>query len=123
MGVVLMGRQKRFAASLAFAAVAIICVLASMTQTAVPTAARQAQVGTQEVLGTKPAHLPQCPATGTLRVGTDATYPPFESVNEATGNVEGFDIDLLSAIARKEDFRLDVHNTLFDTIYTALSYG
>jgi ABC-type amino acid transport substrate-binding protein len=78
---------------------------------------------TQEVLGPKPSSLPQCNTSGTLTVGSDATYPPFESINETSGKVEGFDIDLLTAIAKKQSFNLDVHNALFDTIFTALSYG
>lgn len=36
--------------------------------------------------------------TGVLRVGTDATYPPFEWIDTATGDVAGFDIDLVSEI-------------------------
>jgi len=67
--------------------------------------------------------LPQCKTTGTLTVGTDATYPPFERVSETTGKIEGFDIDLLNAIASKEGFTIEPHNALFDTIFTALSFG
>ena len=37
--------------------------------------------------------------SGELRVGTDATYPPFETVE---GDVySGFDIDLMEAVARE----------------------
>ncbi len=78
---------------------------------------------TQEVLVAKPSTLPQCAAGGTLTVGSDATYPPFESINEKTGKIEGFDVDILNAIGQKEGFTLDFHNALFDTIFTALSYG
>jgi ABC-type amino acid transport substrate-binding protein len=78
---------------------------------------------TQEAAGTKPATLPSCASGATLIVGSDATYPPFESINETTGKIEGFDIDLLNAIGAKEGFTVDVHNALFDTIFTALSYG
>ena len=37
-------------------------------------------------------------ATRTLRIGTDATYPPFETVNTNTGRPDGFDIDLIKEI-------------------------
>jgi ABC-type amino acid transport substrate-binding protein len=77
----------------------------------------------QEALGTKPATLPSCSAGGTVTVGSDAAYPPFESINETSGKVEGFDIDLLNAIGAKAGFTVDAHNALFDTIFTALSYG
>ncbi|HQN78564.1 MAG TPA: ABC transporter substrate-binding protein [Syntrophales bacterium] len=38
---------------------------------------------------------------GALVVGLCAQYPPFESRNEKTGNLEGFDIDLGKALAEK----------------------
>lgn len=72
---------------------------------------------------TKPATLRECATTGVLRVGSDASYPPFESVNEKTGKVEGFDVDLITAVGQKQGFQVDVRNALFDTIFTALSYG
>jgi len=37
--------------------------------------------------------------TGELRIGTDATYPPFEQ--KVGDRFEGFDIDLGDAIARR----------------------
>jgi len=33
-----------------------------------------------------------------LRIGTDATYPPFELVSIETGKPEGFDIDVISSV-------------------------
>ena len=33
-----------------------------------------------------------------IKIGTDATYPPMETVDEATGNIVGFDVDLVNAI-------------------------
>jgi ABC-type amino acid transport substrate-binding protein len=96
-------------------------VAAAAAATDVATTA--APVATQELLaGTQPATLKVCP-TSSLTVGTDATYPPFESINETSGKIEGFDIDLLNAIGAKESITLDYHNALFDTIFTALSYG
>src|SRR5262249_49801325 len=89
----------------------------------IPISALPAQESTQEVLGTKLANLPPCSSVGTLKVASDATYPPFESVNSTTGKIEGFDIDLMNAIARKADFRIEHHNALFDTIFTALANG
>lgn len=38
---------------------------------------------------------------GSLVVGLCAQYPPFESRNEKTGDLEGFDIDLGKALAEK----------------------
>ncbi|HYG79153.1 MAG TPA: basic amino acid ABC transporter substrate-binding protein, partial [Pyrinomonadaceae bacterium] len=59
--------------------------------------------------------------TGELRVGTDATYPPFETVE---GDVySGFDIDLMNAIAREMGVRARFVNASFDGIFPALQNG
>ena len=38
---------------------------------------------------------------GTLRVSTDPAYPPQSSLNEQTGEYEGFDIDVAAEIAKR----------------------
>jgi polar amino acid transport system substrate-binding protein len=38
-----------------------------------------------------------------VRVATDATWPPFEYVDEDTREIVGFDIDLMNAIAEREN--------------------
>jgi polar amino acid transport system substrate-binding protein len=58
-----------------------------------------------------------------LEVGSDAAYPPFESINEKTNKIEGFDVELLEAIGKSAGFTVNFRNALFDTIFTALSYG
>jgi lysine-arginine-ornithine-binding protein len=59
--------------------------------------------------------------SGELRVGTDATYPPFES---AEGGVyEGFDIDMAKAIARELGVQVRFINSGFDGIFPALQNG
>ena len=40
-----------------------------------------------------------CAQSRKITIGTDATYPPFESVDESTGEVVGFDPDLMAEIA------------------------
>src|SRR5215469_507691 len=40
-------------------------------------------------------------APGTLTVGSDTTYPPFESIDTATGQAKGFDVDLITTIAQR----------------------
>lgn len=67
--------------------------------------------------------LPACRMSGELIVGTDAAYPPFENVNTETGEIEGFDIDLLNAIAAKAGFTPVYQNVPFDTIFTNLAAG
>ncbi|MDT4895539.1 MAG: arginine/lysine/histidine/glutamine transport system substrate-binding and permease protein [Acidobacteriota bacterium] len=59
--------------------------------------------------------------TGELRVGTDATYPPFETAEG--GQFTGFDIDLANAVARELGVRAAFTNSGFDGIFPALQNG
>ncbi|HEY0319791.1 MAG TPA: ABC transporter permease subunit [Pyrinomonadaceae bacterium] len=59
--------------------------------------------------------------SGELRIGTDATYPPFESAEG--GDFTGFDIDLAKAIARELGVRARFINSSFDGIFPALQNG
>jgi lysine-arginine-ornithine-binding protein len=59
--------------------------------------------------------------TGELRVGTDATYPPFETAEG--GQFTGFDIDLANAVAREMGVRAAFTNSGFDGIFPALQNG
>ncbi len=76
---------------------------------------------TAVVMAPTPTPLPACRTTGELIVGTDAAYPPFENVNTETGEIEGFDIDLLNAIAARAGFTPVYQNVPFDTIFTNLA--
>jgi len=58
-----------------------------------------------------------------VRVATDATWPPFESVNEQTKAIEGFDIDLLKAIAEKENLEIEFINVAFDPLLAGVAQG
>lgn len=58
--------------------------------------------------------------TGTLRVGMDASYPPFESIDPA-GQPAGLDVDLSGEIARRWGIRLEIANIAYDGLYDALA--
>ncbi|HUU45292.1 MAG TPA: transporter substrate-binding domain-containing protein, partial [Acidobacteriota bacterium] len=58
--------------------------------------------------------------TGILRVGTDATYPPFESIDAATGEVMGFDIDLVREVCAELGCAPDFVVVPFDGIVAGL---
>jgi len=62
-------------------------------------------------------------SSGTLRIGTDATYPPFETVDTATGDVVGFDMDLVRAICAKYEVDPEFIITPFDGIVPGLRTG
>lgn len=53
---------------------------------------------------------------GTLTIGSDIPYPPFEMGRD--GNYTGFDIDLINAVAEKMGLTPDVKDLPFDVILT-----
>ena len=55
-------------------------------------------------------------------VGTDAAYAPFESQNEK-GEIVGFDIDIVSAVAQKAGIQVKFVNTPWEGIFNALAQG
>ena len=56
---------------------------------------------------------------GVLRVGMDASYPPFEDIDE-DGNLIGYDIDLAHALARRFGVEVEFVIISFDGLYDAL---
>ena len=59
---------------------------------------------------------------GTVTIGMNAEYPPFEYVNE-DGVITGFDADLIDAIAEEAGFDYELVNTRWDGIFVALASG
>lgn len=62
-------------------------------------------------------------ARGTLKVGADTAYPPFESINEATSKAEGFDVDIAGEIASALGVNLTVITSAWDPIIPNLQAG
>ncbi len=56
-----------------------------------------------------------------LTVACDATWPPFEQVNEKTREVEGYGIDLMKAIAQKAGLDIRFVNVNFDTVLAGIA--
>lgn len=56
-----------------------------------------------------------------LTVGSDIPYPPFEQGKAP--NYEGFDIELMEAIAEKIGRKAEFQDTSFDTIFRDLAQG
>ena len=68
---------------------------------------------------------PPAPASVAAKVyvvGTDAAYAPFESQNEK-GEIVGFDIDVVKAVAAKGGFEVKFVNTPWEGIFNALNQG
>ncbi|HEY1393288.1 MAG TPA: basic amino acid ABC transporter substrate-binding protein [Methylibium sp.] len=55
-------------------------------------------------------------------VGTDAAYAPFESQNEK-GEIVGFDIDVVNAVAKKAGIEVKFVNTPWEGIFNNLQQG
>src|SRR5258706_11855946 len=66
--------------------------------------------------------VPAAAATKVYVVGTDAAYAPFESQNER-GEIVGFDIDVVSAIAKNAGIEVKFVNTPWEGIFNALNQG
>jgi len=61
--------------------------------------------------------------SGKLQIATDATWPPFEFVNTDTKAIEGFDIDVMNAIAEKADLDIEFVNVAWDPLLTGMAQG
>ncbi len=64
---------------------------------------------------------PDLKVPGVLTVGSDTTYPPQESIDTATNKAVGFDVDLITAVAKNMGLQVNVVTTKFDTIIDDLS--
>ena len=60
-------------------------------------------------------------ASDTIKVATDATFPPFEIVDEATNELTGFDVELMKAIADKAGMKIEFVNTPFDSVIAGVT--
>lgn len=59
---------------------------------------------------------------GLMRVGIDASWPPFEFIND-DGQIVGLDVDLARAIGQRLGIEVEFINVGFDSLYDALYVG
>jgi ABC-type amino acid transport substrate-binding protein len=64
----------------------------------------------------------QAQSSGMLRVGLDASYPPFEFEDES-GALAGFDVDLAREIGQRLDLEVTFVNLAYDGLYDSLQTG
>jgi len=57
---------------------------------------------------------------GTLTIGSDASYAPSEFLAGDGKTIEGFDVDLFTAVAKKLDLKVNFQNANFDSIITVV---
>lgn len=59
----------------------------------------------------------------TYKVAMEPTFPPFDTTNEETQELDGFDYDLMNAIAEDQGFKLEWVNMGFDGLIASLQSG
>lgn len=62
------------------------------------------------------------PSITSVKVGTEAAYPPFEDLN-TSGEIEGFDIDVMKEIANRSRFTVAFQNAQFTAIIPSIQSG
>ncbi len=56
-----------------------------------------------------------------VQVATDATWPPFEMIDESTKQIVGFDIDLMNAVAKAGGFEVEFVNVSWDPLLAGVA--
>lgn len=71
------------------------------------------------------APAPKADTKQVLKVGTNATYVPFEFIDEKDGkkSYSGFDMDLAREIGKRLNMEVEFHNIPFDGLIPALGTG
>ena len=54
-------------------------------------------------------------------VATDATWPPFEYIDEASKDIIGFDVELMNAIAKEGGFEIEFVNVSWDPLLAGMA--
>jgi polar amino acid transport system substrate-binding protein len=60
-------------------------------------------------------------SSGKVTVATDATWPPFELVDETSKEIIGFDVDLMKAIAEKAGLEVEFVNVGWDSLLSGMA--
>ncbi|MCF7521387.1 basic amino acid ABC transporter substrate-binding protein [Neisseria sp. ZJ106] len=68
------------------------------------------------------AAAPAAASDKVYQVAMNAEFAPFESLDSA-GNVEGFDVDLMNAMAKAGNFKVAFKHQPWDTLFPALNNG
>ncbi len=61
--------------------------------------------------------------TNTLIMGTSADYPPYESIDLATGEIIGFDVDIAKYITQELGYELKIEDMDFNALIPAMEAG
>ena len=76
------------------------------------------------LLGAGPAAAADGSGEGrVVRVGTEGTYPPFTFEDPDTGDLTGYDVDVMKAVAKEAGWRPQFVTSQFDAIFGSLDSG
>jgi len=67
------------------------------------------------------ACTPAAPAEKVYRIASDATWPPFETIDETTKEIVGFDADMMKAVAEAAGFKYELVNVAWDALLAGVS--
>jgi polar amino acid transport system substrate-binding protein len=110
-------------AVIALAGVAAACGSSSTESSPSPQATSAADIA-QQVLGHTPTGAAaDIISAGTVVVANDANYPPQSSVDQATGDLVGFDVDVAKKMAEMLGLQITFKNPAWETIPTGLNQG
>ncbi|MGB4780202.1 ABC transporter substrate-binding protein [Microbacterium sp.] len=110
--------SRRILAGVAAGALAI--TLTACAGSAGPTADTTTPTASGEFFGLLPADVQ---SAGSVTVGTEAYYPPYEFLDTDGSTVIGFDIDLLNAVVARLGIDYKLENVAFDTLLPSLDAG
>lgn len=73
--------------------------------------------------GTQSASESKTDAVPVYKALTNATFPPFETIDENTGEIIGFDMDLIAAIGEDQGFQVEFADMAFESLIPAIETG
>ena len=64
-----------------------------------------------------------CGSNGAFKAAMEPTFPPFDTTDEESGELSGFDYELINAIAEDQNFEVEWENMEFDGLVPAIQAG
>ncbi|MCB9139230.1 MAG: transporter substrate-binding domain-containing protein [Caldilineaceae bacterium] len=116
------GRTKRWSLFALLLMAVLVLAACGGGQSEPAPAAEDTPAASEESAGEDATTEEPAAAAGVIVVGTNAEYQPFEFV-DAGGNIVGYDIDLMKALAAEAGLDVEFVNTKWDGIFVALANG
>jgi L-cystine transport system substrate-binding protein len=82
-----------------------------------------AQDGPSGAASAAPATLEQIRQDGVITVGTEGTYRPFSFHQDGAGELTGYDVEVITAVAKKLGVEPKFEETQWDAIFAGLEAG